>query len=103
MPDLGAPELMLILVIVLFVFGGSKVAEIGGSLGKGIKEFKNAMKEDEAAAAPSSPVALIKAGQTVCPKCSSANLESARFCNECGSPMAVTVTPGVTTTSGALT
>ncbi|SCY31465.1 twin-arginine translocase TatA/TatE family subunit [Alkaliphilus peptidifermentans] len=37
---LGAPELILILVLALVVFGPSKLPEIGKALGKGIKEFK---------------------------------------------------------------
>ena len=51
MPELGAPELLIILAVVVLVFGGSRMAELGGSLGKGIKEFKKAMKEDDAPSA----------------------------------------------------
>jgi len=47
MPELGAPELLIILAIVVLVFGGSRVAELGGSLGKGIKEFKKGMRDDD--------------------------------------------------------
>jgi sec-independent protein translocase protein TatA len=46
MPEVGAPELLIILIIVVLVFGGPRVAELGGSLGKGIKEFKKAMRDD---------------------------------------------------------
>lgn len=42
---IGMPELGIILVIALIVFGAGKLPEIGKSLGKGIKEFKGAMKE----------------------------------------------------------
>ncbi len=45
MPQLGAPELIIILVIVLVLFGAGKLADIGGALGKGIREFRNASKE----------------------------------------------------------
>ena len=55
MPELGAPELLIILVIVVLVFGGSRVAELGGSLGKGIKEFKKGMREDDTPASSGSP------------------------------------------------
>lgn len=38
----GMPELVIILVIVLVVFGAGRLPEIGASLGKSIKNFKNA-------------------------------------------------------------
>lgn len=37
---IGAPELIIILVIVVIIFGAGKLPEIGGALGKGIREFK---------------------------------------------------------------
>ncbi len=46
---LGPAELIIILVIVLVIFGAGRLPEIGGALGKGIKEFKQASNElDEA-------------------------------------------------------
>lgn len=42
---LGAPELILILVITLMIFGPSKLPEIGKSVGSGIKEFKKATED----------------------------------------------------------
>ena len=44
---LGVPELALILIIGLVVFGPSKLPEIGKALGKSIKEFKSNAAEDE--------------------------------------------------------
>ncbi|MBI4641495.1 MAG: twin-arginine translocase TatA/TatE family subunit [Candidatus Tectomicrobia bacterium] len=44
---LGMPELMVILVIMLVVFGAGKLPEVGTGLGKGIKNFKRAFKEAE--------------------------------------------------------
>lgn len=38
----GVPEMLIILAIVLVVFGAGKLPEIGGALGKSIKNFKNA-------------------------------------------------------------
>ena len=49
MPPLGTMELVIILVIVMLVFGAGKLSSIGGALGKGIKEFKQATKEIEGA------------------------------------------------------
>jgi sec-independent protein translocase protein TatA len=42
---IGMPELTLILVIVLIVFGAGKLPEIGTAIGKGIKNFKKATDE----------------------------------------------------------
>ena len=44
---LGFPEIIVILVIVLLIFGAGKLPEIMGSVGKGIKDFKKAMKEPD--------------------------------------------------------
>ncbi len=43
--NLGLPELILILVIALVVFGPGKLPDVGKSLGKGIAEFKKAASE----------------------------------------------------------
>ncbi|MHB1178413.1 MAG: Sec-independent protein translocase subunit TatA/TatB [Daejeonella sp.] len=51
---LGGPELILIAVVILFLFGGKKLPELMRGLGKGISEFKNA--KDGAPAAESVPV-----------------------------------------------
>ncbi len=44
---IGAPQIILIVVIVLLLFGGKKIPELMRGLGSGIKEFKDASKEEE--------------------------------------------------------
>jgi sec-independent protein translocase protein TatA len=44
---LGLPELGVILVIVLIIFGAGKLPEIGGAIGKGIKNFKKSVRESD--------------------------------------------------------
>jgi sec-independent protein translocase protein TatA len=45
LPNIGFPELLLILGIALLFFGPSKLPELGSALGRTIKEFKKGMKE----------------------------------------------------------
>lgn len=42
----GGPELIIILVIVILLFGASRVADLGGALGKSIREFRTAVKDE---------------------------------------------------------
>ena len=44
---LGMPELLVILVIILVIFGAGKLPQIGEGLGKGIRNFKKSVKEEE--------------------------------------------------------
>ena len=44
---LGIQELLVILLIVLIVFGAGKLPQIGGGLGKAIRDFKKAISGDE--------------------------------------------------------
>ena len=45
MPNLGAPELILILVVVIVLFGAKKLPDLGASVGKSIKNFRKGMAE----------------------------------------------------------
>jgi sec-independent protein translocase protein TatA len=42
---LGVPELVVILMIVVLIFGASRLPELGRGIGKGIKNFKDATKD----------------------------------------------------------
>jgi sec-independent protein translocase protein TatA len=44
---IGMPELLVILVIVLIIFGANKLPQIGEGIGKGIRNFKKNVKEKE--------------------------------------------------------
>ena len=43
---IGMPELLIILVIIVIIFGVGKLPEIGSALGKGIKNFKKSMNDN---------------------------------------------------------
>lgn len=42
--SLGLPELLVILLLVIIIFGAGKLPQLGKGLGEGIRNFKNAMK-----------------------------------------------------------
>jgi len=46
---LGPGELLIVLVLVLFFYGGKRLPQIGDGLGRGIREFKRAIKGTEGA------------------------------------------------------
>ena len=48
MPNLGTPELVIILVLVLLVFGGAKLPKLARSLGQAQREFKSGLSENAA-------------------------------------------------------
>lgn len=47
MGSLGAPELLIILAIVVVLFGATRIGDIGKGIGRGIKEFRRELKDEE--------------------------------------------------------
>ncbi len=45
--SLGLPELLIIFVLVLLIFGSGRIASLGKGLGEGIRNFKQGLKGDE--------------------------------------------------------
>ena len=52
MMGIGFPELMVILIIIMIIFGAGKLPEIGSAFGRSIKNFKTSMKEAEESETP---------------------------------------------------
>jgi sec-independent protein translocase protein TatA len=59
---IGFPELLLLGLVVLLVFGPKRLPEMGRSLGRGMKEFKNSVTDhhDDRLVVPQEPVAVIQ-------------------------------------------
>ena len=99
---LGPMELVIILLVLVMLFGATRLADIGGSLGKGIKEFRKEVSTDDeedakAESASSEPVASSNGGtETVsavkCPSCGALNAVGAKFCSQCSASIAAPVT-----------
>ena len=90
--NLGGPELVFVLVIVLIVFGAGKLPTVFGQLGKGVRTFREEAQNDDPKAvsgsnASAATTASVKAG-TFCSKCGKSNADGAKFCASCGAPIA---------------
>jgi sec-independent protein translocase protein TatA len=58
-PNVGPTELIILLVVVLLVFGSKRLPEIGRSMGKGMREFKDSVSgKDEPPPEPEQPAVL---------------------------------------------
>jgi sec-independent protein translocase protein TatA len=87
---LGMPELLVILVIALLVFGVGRLPEIGSSLGRAIKGFKEATeKREPEPPEPQEAKAEVKGGGgKTCPDCGKTAQSDAVFCPGCGKKLA---------------
>jgi sec-independent protein translocase protein TatA len=100
---LGPWELIIILLIVVVIFGAGRLSEVGGAMGKSIKEFRKATTDDaHATVANTPPPAAVAAPPTAaplaasaaapmavavenkCPSCATINPSSQVFCGQCG-------------------
>ena len=63
MPDIGAPELLIIALIVLLLFGAQRLPKLGRSLGQGISSFKRGLSDDGSLDEEERPV-VVAAAQT---------------------------------------
>jgi sec-independent protein translocase protein TatA len=89
-PEIGIPGLILILVVALLVFGPKRLPEMGRSLGRGMREFKDSVSgnkdDDQPAAELSPPNAVQSAG--FCSSCGAPLTVGAQFCASCGTAAA---------------
>ncbi len=64
MGSVGLPEILLIALVALLLFGAGRIADIGKGLGQGIKNFKQGIKEADEVDADKKPAALVESSTT---------------------------------------
>jgi len=78
--NVGAPELLIVLTIAIVVFGAGRVGDLGGALGKGIREFRAATRPE-----PEPPQPLeARTIPVTCSTCGTTAMSGQRFCGACG-------------------
>ena len=87
---IGPFEMIAILVIVVIIFGVGRLPEVGGAVGKSIREFRRASKEpdpDESAQSNGADTPVVsQTAQPTCTKCGAQINAETKFCAECGTP-----------------
>src|SRR3990170_2969404 len=93
---IGPFELMLILAVVVIIFGVGRLPEVGGAVGRGIREFRRATKDEEAprqipepkaSSEPPAAAASTAESSPFCSNCGAKNELGAKFCSECGTAL----------------
>jgi len=87
---LGPWEIAIILLILVIIFGAGRLAQVGGAMGKSVREFRSATQEAPAPAVVAAPVA-VAVPQVACPTCNALNPASNKFCSVCGASIATPV------------
>ena len=94
---IGPFEGLIILAVVILIFGVGKLSDVGGALGKSIREFRKAAREpdepEEAASAsnPEGGASDVAQSTATCAKCGAQVGPETKFCAECGTPVQAAV------------
>ena len=78
MSGIGAPEILIVFLIILLLFGASRLPKLARSMGQAGKEFKSGLKEGYTETPVEGP----------CPFCNTEVPADAKFCPSCGKPAA---------------
>lgn len=82
--DIGIPELVLIFVVVLVVFGPQKIPELARDLGKMVGELRRIGSEFTRELTGEPPKGFESPARRICPRCASPNPIGNYFCFQCG-------------------
>jgi sec-independent protein translocase protein TatA len=88
MPNIGGPELLLIVLVVLIVFGAGKLPDVLGQLGKGVRSFRDEAQNEKpaqvTAGSATSPASAAPGTTIYCRNCGRPNATDSKFCTNCG-------------------
>jgi sec-independent protein translocase protein TatA len=86
---IGPWELVIILIIVVVIFGAGRLSQIGGAVGKSVREFRSAVHEEQSGVPRSSATTAVAvaAPEVRCPSCEAPSAAGQKFCGKCGTPL----------------
>ncbi len=92
---IGPFEMIIILAIVIIIFGVGRLPEVGGAIGRSLREFRKASSEPEESEAESnsehSASAAVEVTQRSCTNCGAQLAAESKFCAGCGTPVQAAV------------
>jgi sec-independent protein translocase protein TatA len=84
---IGPWELVIILIILVVVFGAGRLSQIGGAVGRSVREFRSAVQDQPAIEAPAAPPARPAVAEVKCAACEASNPAGQKFCSTCGAAL----------------
>src|SRR5436190_17799744 len=100
--NIGWQGAIIILIVLLVVFGPRRLPEMGRSLGKGMREFKDSISgKDDDEPAHVAQLNAAEAAAGYCSSCGSALPADAQFCAKCGTRVASAASPAAATAADA--
>ncbi len=85
---IGPFEAIIILLVVVLIFGVSRVGDLGGALGKSVREFRKNSKDDGSA---DKSLSSAEPPGRFCNNCGEQLNDEVKFCAKCGAPVQATV------------
>ena len=80
-------HLVLILLLALILFGAGKLSDVGGALGKSVREFRQGLQEPGSGTTPAAASQASASAARHCPQCSQTVRSEDRFCPNCGADL----------------
>src|SRR5215471_20184216 len=84
----GPWELVIILVILVLIFGASRLSQVGGAVGKSVREFRSAVQDEPQPAPAPAPAPTVP--PVACSSCQALNPPTNKFCSSCGATFSAT-------------
>jgi sec-independent protein translocase protein TatA len=83
---IGPWEIVILLLILVIIFGAGRLSQVGGALGKSVRDFRSAVRDDSAHHV--APAATVSVPPVTCAACQAVNPSTNKFCSACGADLA---------------